>query len=99
MIVVTGRAIVKQEKLAEAIASASDMTRFSRAEPGCITFQMYSNPQNPVAFFLFEEWETQADLDAHFQSEHFKRFSAVLPELVDDAMVMRRYEVKDISQF
>ena len=99
MIVVTGRAVIKQEKLVEAIAAASEISQLSQAEPGCITYKLYSNPQRPVEFFLFEEWEAQTDLDRHFQSEHFKRFSTILPDLIDDAMVMRRYEVKNVSNF
>jgi len=97
MIVVTGRALIKIEKLAEAVTAAAEMSQLSQQEPGCISYRLYSNPQEPIEFFLFEEWESQADLDRHFESEHFRRFSAMLPDLVDDAMVMRRYEVKDVT--
>ncbi|MFS4437561.1 putative quinol monooxygenase [Paracoccaceae bacterium GXU_MW_L88] len=37
----------------------------SRAEPGCIAFRVSEDPETPGLFHLFEEFESQADFEAH----------------------------------
>jgi quinol monooxygenase YgiN len=45
----------------------------SRAEPGCITFDVSQSLENPNVFVLYEEWHDQAALDVHYATEHFAR--------------------------
>ena len=44
----------------------------SRAEPGCIGYEVARDDEG-TAFVLFEKWRDQAALDAHYASEHFTR--------------------------
>jgi quinol monooxygenase YgiN len=37
-------------------------------EEGCLSFRMYQDIEDPTVFFLFEEWETQALLEAHWEN-------------------------------
>lgn len=39
--------------------------RLSRAECGCISFEVRPDPQNPNRFLVDEEFTTQAAFDAH----------------------------------
>ena len=48
------------------------MAPLSRAEPGCIAYQIHRDPDNPRVFFLYECWADQAALDAHAAAPHFK---------------------------
>jgi len=47
-----------RERLAEAM-------RKSRAEPGCLRFDVYHSAAEPRRFTLVEHWESQAALDQH----------------------------------
>ena len=43
----------------------SEQGRLSRAEPGCVRFEVYHSQTNPQVFLLNEHWSDQAAVDAH----------------------------------
>ncbi len=45
----------------------------SRAEPGCLRYDVARGDDDTSAFMLWEEYADRAALDAHYESEHFKR--------------------------
>jgi quinol monooxygenase YgiN len=45
----------------------------TRAEKGCITFDLLTDINDPSVFMLYENWESQAALDAHFEQPYVKR--------------------------
>ncbi|MBW4473931.1 MAG: antibiotic biosynthesis monooxygenase [Stenomitos rutilans HA7619-LM2] len=45
----------------------------TRAESGCITFDLLQDTSNPTVFVLYENWKDQAALDAHFQQPYVKQ--------------------------
>jgi quinol monooxygenase YgiN len=46
----------------------------SRNEPGCLAFALHPSCANSGDFFLHEIWSSEADLAAHRQTPHFKRW-------------------------
>ena len=45
----------------------------ARTEPGCRRFDVARANEDAAVFTLWEEYDDQAALDAHYASEHFKR--------------------------
>lgn len=45
----------------------------TRLESGCINFDLLADPKKTNTFVLYENWQSQADLDAHFQMPYVKR--------------------------
>lgn len=45
----------------------------TRSEPGCITFDLLSDINDPTVFMLYENWENQAAIDAHFEQPYVKQ--------------------------
>lgn len=45
----------------------------TRAESGCVTFDLLKDTNDPTVFVLYENWKDQAALDAHFQQPYVKR--------------------------
>jgi quinol monooxygenase YgiN len=43
----------------------AEQGRLSRAEPGCLRFEVYQSNNDPAFFILVERWDTQAALDVH----------------------------------
>jgi len=64
----------------------TEHARRSRAEPGCLRFELFQSNLDPHSFFIVEAWESQEALDIHRQAEAFQTIYApqVLP-LVDRA--------------
>jgi quinol monooxygenase YgiN len=65
----------------------------TRAEPGCITYELLQNRHDPTDFTFVEEWEGDAALDAHLSTEHIKDALSKLPGLLAAEPDIRRYSV------
>jgi len=63
-------------KSAELRAVLTPLILPSRAEKGCIQYDMYQSHENPHRFEIFEEWTSEEDLANHCQSPHFLTFKA-----------------------
>ena len=55
----------------------------SRAEEGCIVYNLYRRAEGTPSFHLFECWRSPAALEAHRQTPHSKNFRARVAELAD----------------
>ncbi len=55
----------------EAVDRLRRLTEATRAEPGCRMYQVHRSPADPLRFFLYEQYDDQAALDAHRASPHF----------------------------
>jgi quinol monooxygenase YgiN len=42
----------------------------TRAEEGCLSYDLFTSNVDPTTFVTIEEWRSQADLDAHMQTPH-----------------------------
>lgn len=76
MVVVTGWILARPETLADLIALGQDHSRRSRAEPGCLSHDLYIDSENGLKLFFFERWADRAALQAHFavpESNEFMR--------------------------
>lgn len=58
------------------------MVEPSLAEPGCLAYRPYVDPDDPGSMAIIEEWVDKAALDFHFTTPHFKRIVAVLDEIL-----------------
>ena len=42
----------------------------TRAEAGCLSYELFASQADPTVFITVETWKSQADLDAHLQTDH-----------------------------
>jgi (4S)-4-hydroxy-5-phosphonooxypentane-2,3-dione isomerase len=56
-------------------------------EPGCREFNITVLANNPNHVFLYEVYDNAAALDAHRQTEHFKKFQATTANMIADRNV------------
>ena len=60
-----------------------ELQQASEKEAGCIFFHVLQHRDTPELFTLWEEWESEKDLVAHFELAHTKSFIAqALTEIV-----------------
>jgi len=55
----------------------------TRAEPGCELYELYE-ADTRGRFFFYERWESQAALDQHIATPHFKRLQQAGGELLSE---------------
>ncbi|MDR0839321.1 MAG: antibiotic biosynthesis monooxygenase [Oscillospiraceae bacterium] len=63
---------IAADKVETYLALAKQIVAKTNAnDKGCISYQLYSDINDPVHFAMIEEWEDQESLDAHMKSPHF----------------------------
>ena len=56
---------------ATVISLAQTMLAPSNAEPGCEAYILHTDPADPSALFLYEQYTDEAAFQAHCESPHF----------------------------
>lgn len=72
----------------EALEAFIDPTR---AEDGCIVYELMQNNADPTDFTFVEEWESDETLDAHLESPHITAFKELAGDLLACEPDIRRY--------
>jgi len=81
MINVVAVAHVKEECVEEYKKLASELVAKTKREAGCLAYDLFQDLSCETTLTFLESWESQAHLDAHTQSEHFKRIVPLLDGL------------------
>jgi len=51
-------------------AALGSLVGATREEDGCLAYELFASAAEPGTFVTVEKWRSQADLDAHLQTEH-----------------------------
>ena len=70
MIHVMASIVVKPEHAGAAKALLVELAGRSRAESGCLAYELFQRPDAPHVFQTIEEWRAQDDADAHMKTPH-----------------------------
>ncbi len=65
----------------------------TRAEDGCVTYELLQNNNDPTDFTFVEEWADDAALDAHLNSPHLGSALPLLADLLAAPPDIRRYSL------
>lgn len=63
----------------------------TRAESGCIRYELLQNHEDPTDFTFVEEWSGDAALQAHMGTPHIAAALGKLGDLLGGAPDIRRY--------
>ena len=78
MIKVIAKNLFKQGSIENALSLYEELVEKSRAEKGCLSYELFQDTENPCILTMLETWESKEYLKAHSESEHFKR---IVPQL------------------
>ena len=87
--------------VARAIARAGEESRVreqfealvepTRAEPGCLRYELFVHKENPAEFLFAQEYEDEAAFEAHLASKHITAMLEVVLPLLAEPPDIRRY--------
>ena len=79
----------------ELAAQLTAMVAPTRSEPGCVTYQLHRDPEDPSKFMFYERFRSQEALDAHGRTPHLQKFRAYREELPDrvSSIVVTKWRV------
>jgi len=75
---------VKRDQVEAVLAVAKKAVPASRAEKGCIAYDVQQNLEDPTEFFVLETWHDTKALQFHSGTNHFAEFIKVLHEAVEE---------------
>ena len=90
---VVARFAAKPDRVQDVKRILSELVDPTRAEDGCITYELLQNTQDPTDFTFVEEWTSQAALDKHLTTEHIKRSRSQTEGLLDSGPDVRVYQL------
>ena len=61
----------------------SRLIKPTRAEAGCINYDLHDSPSDPQLFLFHENWQSLAHLDAHRHSPHLLHWRDVSADLLE----------------
>ena len=87
--------------VARAIARAGEESRVreqfealvepTRAEPGCLRYELFVHEENPAEFLFVQEYEDEAAFEAHLASKHITAMLEVVLPLLAKPPDIRQY--------
>jgi quinol monooxygenase YgiN len=80
--IVTARIRCRDGADAELTAAARDVIAATRTEPGCLTYVLLQDLDDPSSYFFYEEWADYDALRAHFGASHLTAFQAATRDCV-----------------
>lgn len=71
----------KEQELRQALEALIEPT--SR-EDGYVNYDLHQAVDDPGVFYFYENWESEAALDAHLATPHLEQFIGVMDDLLDE---------------
>lgn len=81
----------RPDKVDETREALMSMIEPTRAEDGCIVYELMQNNDDPTDFTFVEEWTGDDVLDEHLQRDHIQKVVARADELFAAPPDVRRY--------
>lgn len=80
----------KQATVSEAIEAVIAPTR---AEPGCINYDLHQSTEDPDLFMLYENWTSKKDLDEHLAMPYLKDLIAKADAMLAEPIGIALYRM------
>ncbi len=76
VLTIVANVVAKADKIEFVKAELLKLIELTRAEPGCINYNLHQDNENPAHFTFYENWTSSALLQAHLQSKHIADYVA-----------------------
>mgnify|MGYP003695168041 CR=1 FL=1 len=63
----------------------------TREEDGCLDYEVHQSGDDPDIWFLYENWRSAEDMEAHFDTPHFMAFSERAEALLEGDLTLHRF--------
>lgn len=72
-----------------------NLLRPTRAEQGCLNFDMHQDPNDPGLFLFHENWVCEGDLQRHFKTPHITEWIKKAEEMLAEPMELSKWTKVD----
>jgi quinol monooxygenase YgiN len=99
MIIVAGTIQVSQEAIAAMRERARTMVTATRAEAGCRVYSFAEDLAEPGLVRIFEIWDSQEALQAHFATPHMAAWRAAMAQFEVKGAKVSVYDAAHVRDF
>lgn len=85
-ITVTAHVQVRAGKEMEAEQALRSLIAPTRAEPGCVRYDLFAMPEQPGRYLFIETWESPEHLNRHLQQSHVRNLIGRSDELLAEPL-------------
>jgi len=97
MIIVAGTITIDPASRQEMLEAVVPMMEASRAEPGCHEYVFSADPIDPSTVHLYELWESEDDLRAHFETDHMAQWQQRSAKLPISGRSVSKYTISGVG--
>lgn len=78
---------VKPEAIKDILPVFQAVVQGSQEEDGCIFYNLHQDINDSTKFIMLEEWKSQAAIDYHNSTDHFKTFKEASKDMIEKSEV------------
>jgi len=78
---------VKPEAIKDILPIYQKLVQGSQEEDGCIFYNLHQDVSDSTKFVMLEEWKSQAAIDFHNNTEHYKAFQEASKGMIEKSEV------------
>ena len=97
MLIVAGSITTEDGHRDAFLTSVGPMVAATHTEPGCREYVFSPDPDDPNRLLVFELWDDQAALDAHFATEHMAEFRREVADIPIAGRDIKKYTISDVG--
>ncbi|ADZ09444.1 Antibiotic biosynthesis monooxygenase [Methanobacterium lacus] len=96
MIVVTAKMNVKPASKYDFMVETEALIKHTRYEKGCISYNLYTDTDDPNQLVMLEFWKDMDDLDAHMNTVHFKAFGNAISKYLTCEIEISKFDAQKV---
>ena len=82
-ITVVAKIVAKKETVESVRSELLKLVAPTRKENGCLNYFLHQDNDDPAVFIFYENWENEACLAKHMESDHFKNYVSAVDGLLE----------------
>ncbi|PSP97237.1 antibiotic biosynthesis monooxygenase [Halobacteriales archaeon QS_4_70_19] len=98
MIVLNASIPIDPDSREAAVDAATELARQSREEDGVVDYRVALDIEDDATLRVFEQYEDDAAVESHMESDHFQAFQGRIPEFVAGDVELYRFDVDEKSR-
>lgn len=80
---ITGNIVAKKEHAKVVRAELEKLIAVTRAEDGCIQYDLHQDNEDPTYFMFYENWESRELWQNHMNNDHLKAYVEATEGMVE----------------
>ena len=86
---IVAKVVAKKDSIAAVRTELLKLLAPTRNEAGCIEYRLHQDHDDPAVFIFYENWENEASLARHMESDHFKKYVNAVDGMLEKKIVHR----------